>query len=69
LALRQRIVNRRDDALVGQHLIGVLHPSLAQIAYLFSDQSVAEAQLRAAHLNHADASRVCGTVPAAEARD
>jgi hypothetical protein len=48
----QRFVNRRDDRLIVEQPIGVVHPSLAQIRHFVGDQSVAEAALRPPPLNH-----------------
>ena len=44
---------------VRQHLIGVCHPAFAEIAHFLSDQSIAEAELRASHLNHNSSSALC----------
>jgi hypothetical protein len=52
MPLRQSLVHRRYQQFIRQNLIGVLHPIFAKIGHLGGDQSVAEAQLRAPHLNH-----------------
>ena len=69
MAPGQRLVHRRDDALVAQHPVGMLHPSFAKVAHLLGNQTVAEAELRSAHLNHAAFPRVCASAQAAEAPD
>ena len=50
---RQRFVHRSYDLFIRQHPVGVFHPAFAKIAHFFGDQSVAKAELRSAHLNHA----------------
>ena len=57
MPFHQRFVHGGDDLLVRQHLIGVRHPDFAEIAHFLSDQSIAEAELRASHLNHGSSSR------------
>ena len=57
MALPQSLVHSRHDLFVGQHPVGSLHPVLTKIAHFLGDQPVAEAQLGAAHLNHASSSR------------
>jgi len=49
---RQSFVHGCDNVLVREHRVGVLHPVFAKIAHFLGDQSVAEAELRPAHLNH-----------------
>ena len=67
--LRQSLVHRRHQQFIRQNLIGVLHPIFAKIVHLGGDQSVAEAQLRAPHLNHGACSGAStGPVPDAAAR-
>ena len=53
---RQSLVHRCDNVLVREHRIGVLHPVFTKIAHFLGDQSVAEAELRPPHLNHAASS-------------
>jgi hypothetical protein len=52
MALAQGFVYGRHQRFVRQYPIGVRHPVFAQIADLCGDQAVAEAALRAPHLNH-----------------
>ena len=56
MPFRQSLVHGRDDVLVREHRVGVLHPIFTKIADLLGDQSVAEAELRPPHLNHAASS-------------
>jgi predicted phage-related endonuclease len=50
---RQRLIHGRNDALIRQHRISVLHPVFAKIAHFLSNQPLAEVELRSPHLNHA----------------
>ena len=52
MTLRQGLIDRRHQLFVRQHRIGMRHPRFAQIIDFRRDQAVAEAQLRAPHLNH-----------------
>jgi hypothetical protein len=56
MAFRQCLVHDRDNLLICQHLVGVIHPIFAKIANLFRDYPVAETELLAPHLNHAASS-------------
>lgn len=47
MPLRQRFVHGSYDLFVRQHLIGVCHPAFAEVAHFLSNQSIAEAELRA----------------------
>ena len=53
MSFRQSLVHRRNNGLIRQHRIGVLHPVFAKIAHLLGNQPVAEAELPPPHLNHA----------------
>ena len=44
------------ELFISQNPVGMFHPTFAKIAHFSSDQAVAEAQLRSAHLNHASSS-------------
>lgn len=70
VASAERFVNRRDNGLIVEQAIGVIHPALAQVFHFLGDQAVAEAALGSPHLNH-DASPVTVTMPspAAAVRD
>jgi hypothetical protein len=57
MALRQGLVHGDHDVFIGQHLIGRRDPVVAKIAHFLGDQSIAEAELGAAHLNHASSPR------------
>ena len=52
VAPAERFVDRRDNGLIVEQPIGVLHPSLAQVLHFLGDQSVAEAALGSPHLDH-----------------
>ena len=65
---RQSLVHRRDNVLVREHRVGVLHPVFTKIAHFLGDQSVAEAELRPPHLNHA-ASSAASMRPVPDAAD
>ena len=52
MALAQSFVHSRHQRLIRQHPIGLCHPVFAQVFDLSSDQAIAEATLRASHLNH-----------------
>jgi hypothetical protein len=54
---RQRFVHRSYDLFIRQHPVGVCHPLFAEIAHFLSDQSIAEAELSASHLNHGSSPR------------
>ena len=66
MTLRQGIVHSPHQLLVRQNLIGMRHPVFPQITDFLDDQSVAEAELGTAHLNHDEPSRAA---PAEAARD
>src|SRR5271166_171138 len=57
VAVRQGLVNCRDDHIILQHHIDVAHPGLLQILDLLSNQPVTEAALQASRLNHAASGR------------
>ena len=57
MPLHQRFVHGSYDLFVRQHLIGVCHPAFAEIAHFLSNQSIAEAELSASHLNHGSSPR------------
>ena len=56
-AVRQGLVDCRDDHIILQHHIDVAHPRLLQILDLLSNQPVTEAALQASRLNHAASGR------------
>jgi len=53
VALRQGLVDRRYDLLIGQSTVRGFHPIIAKIAYFLGDQTIAKTELAAPHLNHA----------------
>jgi hypothetical protein len=69
MARAEGFVHGRHQRFIRQHLIGRLHPVFAQIVDLCSDQAVAEAALRAPHLNHAFYSHTLPPHPAAAGYD
>ena len=58
MSFGERLVNRRHDLFIPQNFIGVGHPFFAKVAHLFGDETLAEAQLGAPHLNHGVSSGV-----------
>jgi hypothetical protein len=69
MALRQRFIYRRHDLLIRQHPVGVRHPVFAKIAHFLKDQTVSEAELCPAHLNHAVPPCAFDVAPDAAAHD
>ena len=69
MALAEGFVHGRHQRFIRQHLIGMRHPVFAQIVDLSSDQAVAEAALRAPHLNHAFYSETLPPHPGAAGHD
>src|SRR5262245_40205393 len=53
VALCQGLVHSGYDLFVGQDAVSGLHPIIAKVAHFLGDQTIAEAELSAAHLNHA----------------
>jgi hypothetical protein len=45
MAFRQSLVHRRDNLVIRQQRIGVLHPVFAKIAHLPGNQPITEAEL------------------------
>ena len=53
MSLAERFVHRRDDGIVIQDPVGMIHPVLTQIGDFLADPVIPKPQLCPPHLNHA----------------
>ena len=57
MSLAERFVHRRDDGIVIQDPVGMVHPILTQIGDFLGDPMIRKLQLCPPHLNHGASSR------------